>query len=324
MKRLISIGSRIFLCFVALSVVSIACQKDVSVKPAGNTSLQVFLTDDQSIVFDKVFIDILKIEVKTEDDSTGHDVGDDHGGGGHGGDDNGGDDHGGDDHGGSSGDDDGGNSGSGGGGSDDNGFDDHGGWIALDINPGIYNIMELRNGLDTLIGTGSFPTAHTLKKVRVTLGSNNSVVLNGETFPLIVKDNNNTVIINLEESRMIRNGSGALNFWLDFDAGRSIRQLGNEFELRSSIRAFSREKAGSIEGRVVPADAQAIVYAISGTDTSTAKPGHEGEFKFVGLKPGVYSLFIDATAGNYQDATINGVAVSKNEDTHVAPITLHQ
>ncbi|HSB91947.1 MAG TPA: DUF4382 domain-containing protein [Flavitalea sp.] len=315
MKRLIASSSRISLCLLALTIISVACQKDVSVKRGGNTPLQVFLTDDQSLVFDNVFIEILKIEVKTEDDSTGHDIGDDHGGG---------DDNGDDDHGGNSGDDHGGNNGSGGAGNDDIGFDDHGGWIALDINPGVYDIMTLRNGIDTLIGTGSFPTAHSLKKVRITLGSNNSVVLNGNEFPLNVKDNNNMVTINLEEARMMLNASGQLTFWLDFDAGRSIRQRGNIFELRSSIRAFSREKAGSIEGRVLPAEAQAIVYAISGTDTSTAKPGHEGEFKFVGLKPGIYSLFIDATAGNYQDVTINGVAVSKNEDSHVEPITLHQ
>ena len=64
--------------------------------------------------------------------------------------------------------------------------------------------------------------------------------------------------------------------------------------------------------------------AINGTDTATAKPEAEGEFKFIGLKPGNYSLVYHATANNYVDATVNNVTVGGKEDVKVATVTLHQ
>jgi hypothetical protein len=64
--------------------------------------------------------------------------------------------------------------------------------------------------------------------------------------------------------------------------------------------------------------------AINGTDTLTAKPEDSGEFKFLGLKPGSYTLVYHATANNYLDATVNNVVISGKEDVHVALVTLHQ
>src|SRR5436305_1849390 len=31
------------------------------------------------------------------------------------------------------------------------------GWVSLNIRPGVYNILRLRNGLDTLFATGTLP-----------------------------------------------------------------------------------------------------------------------------------------------------------------------
>jgi Domain of unknown function (DUF4382) len=257
--------------------------------PAGQTGLKIFLTDDPSLSFDDVFIDIQKLEVKVQDsdeisgddrDRSGSDDRDNHG-------------------------------------------DSGDGWMALPIHPGVYDILQFRNGLDTLFASGAFPSIRSLKKIRLTLGSNNSVVFNGATFPLVVKNNNDIVVINLGDDEFSLS-QGQLQFSLDFDAGRSIRMKGNEFELDPQIRIFSKEKAGSIEGTVLPADAQAVVMAFNGTDTSTAKPEREGEFEIVGLKAGTYSLLYHATANNYQDTTINNIVVAGKEDTHVKTVTLHK
>ena len=35
----------------------------------------------------------------------------------------------------------------------------NGGWVSLAINPGVYNILRFRNGLDTLFATGTLPNA---------------------------------------------------------------------------------------------------------------------------------------------------------------------
>lgn len=292
MKKLLSQVPKAGIMIVALSISALSCQKNTSKSnsntQAGQTSLKIFLTDDPSLSFDQVFIDIQKLEVKVEDsledeqerhDESGHDAEDRNGGTG-------------------------------------------GGWMALDIHPGVYDILQFRNGLDTLFASGSFSSIRLLKKVRLTLGSQNSVVLNGSSFPLVIKGKNNIVVIKLNDD-LFSNTNGQIDFSLDFDAGRSIRLHGNEFELSPQVKAFSKDKTAGIEGIVLPGQAQAIVMAINGTDTSTAKPEREGEFKFTGLKAGTYNVLFHATAGIYQDTTLTNIVVAGKEDTHIGTITLH-
>ena len=59
------------LTVVFISLFSFACQKENSGQgiSAGKSSVNIFLTDDPSLIFDKVLLDITKVEVKVEDDS---------------------------------------------------------------------------------------------------------------------------------------------------------------------------------------------------------------------------------------------------------------
>ncbi|MBI3139114.1 MAG: DUF4382 domain-containing protein [Sphingobacteriales bacterium] len=203
------------------------------------------------------------------------------------------------------------------------------GWVTLAIHPGVYNILRFRNGLDTLFGTGTLPNAR-VKKVKLLIGTQNSVMENGQSFPLRVKDEDREVIANLDASNFEITNSGQVLFWIDFDAGNSIQVdnsgsgNNNGYRLKSHIKIFTRSHSGSIEGKVLPLAADAIVKAVMGTDTATAIPDHDdGEYKIVGLNAGTYSLLIDGQHG-YSDTTINNVVVVNREDTHVPLITLHQ
>lgn len=205
----------------------------------------------------------------------------------------------------------------------------NGGWVSLAIRPGVYNILRFRNGLDTLFGTGNLPNAR-LRKIRLLLGTQNSVMKNGQSFPLRVKDEDREVVIDLPAGSFELTGNGQVFFWLDFDAGNSIQVdnsgsgNNNGYRLRSCIRIFTRGNSGEIEGRVLPRAADPIVKAIIGTDTATAIPDREdGEFKFVGLRPGTYSVLFDGQNG-YRDTTISNVIVRRSEDTHLPVITLRQ
>jgi hypothetical protein len=292
MKNSFSRRIRAGIIIAGLCLAAYSCQKNNSAGngvPAGQTGLKIFLTDDPALSFDAVFIDIQKLEVKVEDSA--QDAAEDR--------DRSGSD------------------------SRDRQGDNDGGWMALPIHPGVYDILKFRNGLDTLFASTTFPSLRSLRKIRLTLGSNNSVVFNGATFPVIVKNNDNIVVINLGDDD-VRIDQGQIQFSLDFDAGRSIRLQGDGFELDPQIRVFRKDVAGSIEGTVLPANAQAVVMAINGTDTSTARPEREGEYEIVGLAPGHYSLLFHATANNYKDTTIDNIVVSGREDTHVGTIVLHQ
>lgn len=294
MRKLQTASAKISVLLAVIIITTFSCQKNsTGPQAAGTTSFTLHLTDDPSFVFDAVLIDIAKVEVKLEDDSTltENETEAEH------------------------------NGGNGGGGTGSNNGAGGGNWVALNIRPGVYNVLNFRNGVDTLLGAAGFSSKQTPSKVRITLGFNNSVILDGKTIAL--KLNNNIVVINLADEK-VDVSSSSLDVFLDFDAGNSIKLNNGVFELNSSIKAFSKQKAGGIEGRVTPAAAHAIVYAVNGTDTSTAMPEKEGEFKIMGLKPGTYSLFVKATANNYQNAVINGIVVGLKEDTQAGTITLHQ
>jgi hypothetical protein len=259
-----------------------SCQKDVINNQSGLTDVNkphavtIYLTDHQTPIFDSVFIDIRRLEVKLEDDTLPND-----------------------------------------------------GWINLAINPGVYNILRFRNGIDTLFATGTLPNAK-IKKVKLVLGLQNSAMKNGQSFPLRIKDEDREVIANLESSNFEITPNGKVLFWIDFDAGNSIQPdnsgpgNGNRYRLKSHIKIFTRSHSGSIEGRVLPRAADAIVKAVIGADTATAIPEHDnGEYKIVGLNAGNYTLIIDGQNG-YIDTIINNVIVRNREDTHVPVITLHQ
>ena len=205
----------------------------------------------------------------------------------------------------------------------------NGGWVSLNIRPGVYNILRFRNGLDTLFATGTLPNAR-VKKIRLTLGTQNSAMKNGQSFPLRVKDEDREVIANLESNNFEITASGQVLFWIDFDAGNSIQAdnsgpgNGNGYRLKSHIKIFTRSHSGEIEGKILPRAADAIVKAIIGSDTATAIPDHDdGEFKIVGLNAGTYKILIDGQNG-FNDTLINNVIVRNREDTHLPTITLYQ
>src|SRR5258708_11912380 len=58
------------------------------------------------------------------------------------------------------------------------------GWQTVNVlRPGIYNLLNFRNGIDTLLAAADLP-AGTLSQMRMVLGSNNAVVINGQSYPL--------------------------------------------------------------------------------------------------------------------------------------------
>lgn len=280
MKKMIRIAA---LGLLSITIIIYSCQKETSGNDSNIVidvnkphSVAIYLTDDQTPVFDSIFIDLQRLEVKLEDDTLAND-----------------------------------------------------GWVNLNIRPGVYNILRFRNGMDTLFATGTLPNAR-VRKVRLTLGTQNSVRKDGQSFPLRVHDNDREVVANLESTNFEIIPPNQVLFWIDFDASRSIRVdnsgsgNNNGYRLKSHIKIFTRSNSGRIEGRILPAAADALVMAINGTDTTMAVPDDDdGEFKIVGLNAGIYKIFIDGR-NNYNDTTISHVMVRNREDTRLPAITLHQ
>jgi Domain of unknown function (DUF4382) len=293
---------------VLIAIAFVSCQKEVSADlSAGTSNVKVFLTDGP-VNFEHAFIDLQMVEVKVEKDScngNSHDSNDDHGGSSD--DNSSSDDNGGDD-----------NSSSHDSNDDDSSCEV---WETLQINAGVYDLLEFRNGVDALLASGSISKGE-LKAIRLTLGNNNSVVIDSVSYPLQLKEKNK-VIIKLEDVEKTDDSNFKLN--LDFDLASSIRQnSNNQFELRPRIKPFNENRSGRVEGRVLPRDAKAIVSLISDKDTLVALPGNEGEFKIRGIRSSKFDLHFNATANGYKDTTIKNISVIPGQELKIGSIVLHK
>lgn len=187
--------------------------------------------------------------------------------------------------------------------------------------PGLYDILKFRNGIDTLLLRADIP-AGKISQIRLILGDNNSIIVNGVAHPLETPSGQTSGIkLNLHETFV---AGMAYDIWIDFDASKSILQTGNgDYKLKPVIRAFSSTTNGIIEGIVLPLAALPVVYAINGTDTFSAipDPAH-ANFQIRGLPSGTYTIYIEAGNPTYTGKWINDVTVTYGQIADVGQIIL--
>jgi len=198
------------------------------------------------------------------------------------------------------------------------------GWDTIPLlNPGKYNLLDLRNGKDTLLGGVDLP-AGKISQIRLILGNSNELVLNdGTTVDLKTPSGQESGIkLNVDADLMAGIPYALV---LDFDAARSIVKAGNsgQYILKPVIRTFAKAAGGAIQGVVLPDSANARVFAISGTDTLGAIPDTLGAYKFWGIAAGNYDLLFsaDSTTG-YMSDTKNDVSVTVGNTTIVDTVRL--
>ncbi|OQP54664.1 hypothetical protein A4H97_22130 [Niastella yeongjuensis] len=195
-------------------------------------------------------------------------------------------------------------------------------WDSLSITPGVYDLLSLRNGIDTLLAGGMVKDG-TIRRIVITLGTNNSIVKDSVNYPLNLL-NGQSITIKLFGHEWENFSSGRYRLWLDFDCGRSIVRLNNgKFNLVPFIRAFIIKESGSIKGVVKPGNSKSIVTVFNATDTAYALPWIDGQWKVRGLNTGTYSVYVNGGNG-YQDTTINNVSVTVGKEANVGTITLHK
>ena len=278
---------------LTVSLLITACQKQVT--PGNNSTsakqLSVYLTDDPC-QYDSVFIDIRYVEVKI--DTSAEHMNDDHFGDNDNDRDN-----------------------------DHQHHDQYGKWDTLTIRPGVYNILRLRNGIDTLLASGNIP-AGKIRKIRLTLGTNNSLIKAGVSYTLNLSPGTNNYVylkIHSEDEDEVAAGQSAI--WVDFNVCESIRLMGGQYYLKPFLKGFSMKQSGKIKGKVFPHEALPFVKAFNATDSASAIPEDEGEYKIRGLKEGVYSILFTGSNG-YRDTTISNIQVQKGRETHIPDITLRK
>ena len=198
--------------------------------------------------------------------------------------------------------------------------DQDSGWKTLEVNRGVYDLLELTNGLDTLLGSIEIPAGR-ISQVRLKLGQGNSLVIDGETFALATPGGLQSGL-KLQVHQVLAEGI-TYKILIDFDVARSIVRTGNgSYILKPVLRTITEAQDGAIMGRVNPAASTPAVYAIIGEDTvGTSYADEAGKFLIRGLDAGNYTVAF-APNSEYIEATKENVSVEVGSVTDIGVVDL--
>lgn len=170
-------------------------------------------------------------------------------------------------------------------------FGEDGKSVALNVKKGIYNLLEFSNGVDTILATDSLEIS-SVKQIRLILGSDNTVVLDGISYPLNTPSAEQSGL-KLKVNQTLQEGI-LYTVLLDFDANKSVLKLGNgSYQLKPVIRTIEKAISGSIKGKITPIGKMAVVEATSSTGISyTSNVNQYGDFLIMGLPPETYTITI--------------------------------
>ncbi len=203
--------------------------------------------------------------------------------------------------------------------------DEFGQWKSTGQAPQMIDMASLKNGAESLIGNAT--AMYRVRKIRITLGTNNFLVDNaGETHAIRLENDVEKVIyIGIHEDDI--DEDQALNqqiFHLYFDAANSIKLDNGNYTLDPIVRPFSMKAYGELTGQVFPEDVNANVKIDDGQgNTILAVTEKNGEFKVRGLKEG-NSYAVTVEAPGYVTQEFTSVILEKGKKTELNAITLVQ
>lgn len=192
------------------------------------------------------------------------------------------------------------------------------GWESLTgATLGIYDLIGLTNGNEAFLGETELPAGN-LSQVRLILGSNNELVMDGNRTALTVPSGAETGLKLNVNARI--NAGVTYKLIIDFDAGRSVVKAGSSgaYNLKPVLRAEFEAQTGAIEGVVSPADVPSIVYAVQGDDSVSSYPNEDGEYLIRALEEGIYDVVaVPSSETGLSTLTVEGVTVVIGEVTSV-------
>lgn len=192
--------------------------------------------------------------------------------------------------------------------------------VALNIHPGIYNLLNFTNGVDTLIAYASLNSA-SVEQIRLILGPNNSVVIDSLTYPLSTPSADQSGL-KLQVHQSLQAGV-LYSVLLDFDANKSIIETGKgAYKLKPVIRTIEKAFSGSINGTLAPADSYTMITAVSTTNVSyTAIANKNGYFLLNGIPAGNYTIIINPSAP-FNAKTLTNIEVTVGVTTQLGILNL--
>jgi hypothetical protein len=132
----------------------------------------------------------------------------------------------------------------------------------------------------------------TISQIRLILGPNNSVVVDGVSYPLSTPSAQQSGL-KLQVHQTFEPGV-SYEIMLDFDANQSIVEKGNgEYQLKPVIRTIDVAVSGSIKGSITPVGTVATITATSdGLTFYSSVNNSNGDFLVAGLPAGTYDITV--------------------------------
>ena len=184
---------------------------------------------------------------------------------------------------------------------------------------GIVNLLDLTNGNSMLLATGSLNT-DSLQQIRLILGPDNTIVVDGETFDLSTPSAEQSGL-KLQVHKALEPGV-EYEILLDFDANKSVHQTGNgKYKLKPVLRTIDTATSGSIRGNITPVGTIASVTADGGGETYSSQVNEEGNFLLMGIPAGSYSLTINPEEP-FSEVSLTEIEVTIGVSTDVGTIEL--
>jgi hypothetical protein len=197
------------------------------------------------------------------------------------------------------------------------------GWITLDLdNSGIYNLLSFTNGNSLALVNYKVITPCTISEVRLILGTNNTVVVNGETFELETPSGQTSGYkVKMHPQTLVPGGVYVLV--LDFNAEKSVHETGNgKYMLQPVVTGYFESTIGSIFGTITPITGAYYVEATNGIDTSgTYINSTTGLFFLSTVIEGIYNVKFFPNPG-YSEKTVPNVKVVAGQTTELETITI--
>jgi hypothetical protein len=192
--------------------------------------------------------------------------------------------------------------------------------MEMETQQGIYNILDFANGKDTVLVTDEVPSG-TVSQVRLVLGENNSVMVDSIVHDLKTPSAQQSGLkLNVHQEFL---PGEAYTFTIDFEAAKSVVRTGNgKYNLKPVIRVYAEAITGSVEGVVLPVEAEPAILAILGDDTaSTSADTATGAFMIRGLAEGAWALEFHPLEG-FSDTTLTGIEVFAGQTTTLDTLEL--
>lgn len=192
--------------------------------------------------------------------------------------------------------------------------------ITLNTTAGIYNLLTLSNGVSTLIASSSLGDVKA-SQIRLLLGTNNTVRLNGISYPLDTPSADQSGLkINVTQT-LLENVENEI--LIDFDANTSVVETGvGTYKLKPVLRTIVATTAGAIKGTITSIGTKAMVTATSASNVVySSNVNAAGQFQISGLPAGTYS-FTATPAFPALPVTQVNVTVTAATTTNIGSVNL--